>query len=57
MKNQEIKKNLEEILLIIKNKFNEIQKLKPNNKIIDIFETMILNLEKEIIRLKDGKNC
>ena len=56
MKNQEIKKTLEETLLVIKNKFNEIQKLRPNNKIIDIFETMILNLEKEIIRLKDGKN-
>lgn len=56
MKNQKIKLKLDETILIIKNKFNEIKELKPNNKIIDIFEKIILMLEKESIRLNNGKN-
>lgn len=56
MKNQKIKLKLDETILIVKNKFNEVKELKPNNKIIDVFEKIILLLEKEGIRLDNGKN-
>lgn len=50
MKDQKIKLKLDETIFIVKNKFNEIKELKPNNKIIDIFEKIILMLEKESIK-------